>query len=94
MGTFNDLTFVVLSCKETENNDFHIKLQYKGSVEVADTFGTTTQDTQLTFYRFVDSKIKVGTKGKIDFAQFTIEEREFDTGEELVMLKYLKPKKS
>jgi hypothetical protein len=90
----NEITFVVISCSKTENDDYHIKLQYKGELEVADTFGTTTQNTQLTYYRFVDDKIKVGTKGNIDFSKFTIEERDYDTGEEIVQLKYLKPKKA
>ena len=94
MGIYNELTFVVVECNETKNADYHVKLQYKGSLEVTDDFGTTTQDTQVTFYRFVDSKIKEGSKGKIDFTKFTIEERPYDTGDEIVTLKYLKPKKA
>ena len=90
----NEITFKVVSCEPTKNDDFHVKLQYKGSVNVTDDFGTTSQDTQLTYYRFVDDKIKVGAKGKINFAKFDIEERPWTTDEgEDVVLKYLKPKK-
>jgi hypothetical protein len=94
MGNMNELTFKVVECNETKNADFHVKLQYKGEIEASDDFGTTTQTTQVTFYRFVDQAIKVGAKGKIDFGKFDIQEREYDTGDEIVMLKYLKPKKA
>lgn len=94
MGIYESLTFVVIECTETKNNDFHVKLQHKGSIKVEDDFGPTSQDTQVTFYRFVDNKIKVGSKGKINFSKFDIEERPYDTGDEIVMLKYLKPKKA
>lgn len=90
----NELVFTVISCEETKNNDFHIKLQHKGSFKVEDDFGSSSQDSQLTYYRFVDNAIKTGSKGKIKFENFDIEEREFDTGDDIVMLKYLKPKKA
>jgi hypothetical protein len=90
----NEITFKVVSCEKTTNDDYHVKLQYKGELEVEDDFGKTTQNTQLTYYRFVDSKIKVGAKGKIDFNKFNVVERDYDTGEEIVQLKYLKPKKA
>ena len=92
----NSLVFTVVDCSETDNGDFHIKLQYKGEIQVKDDFGTTTQNTQLTFYRFIDQKVKVGTKGSIDFSKFNIEEREYEIEEtgELVTLKDLKPKKA
>ena len=94
MGIYESLTFVVIECNETKNADYHIKLQHKGSIKVEDDFGPTSQDTQVTFYRFVDNPIKEGSKGKIDFNKFTIEERPYDTGDEIVTLKYLKPKKA
>lgn len=90
----SELTFTVISCEETKNNDFHIKLQHKGSFKVEDDFGPSSQDSQLTYYRFVDNPIKKGSKGKINFDKFDIEEREYDTGDDIVMLKYLKPKKA
>lgn len=92
MKTLDNLTFKVVACSETENGDYHTKLQYKGDIVVEDSFGTTTKKTQLTYYRFLDNEVELGIKGKIDFSKFNVQEREYDTGEEVVTLKYLVPK--
>ena len=86
-----NLTFECVECTQTKNGDYHIKLQYIGDIAANDDFGTTTKKSQLTFYRFVDNPVAIGKKGKIDFAKFKVRERDYDTGEEIVTLKYLEP---
>lgn len=92
MRNLDNIKFKVVSCNETENGDYHVKLQYKGNVEVEDDFGKTTKKMQITYYRFLDNEVAIDTKGKIDFNKFDIQVREYDTGEEIVDLKYLVPK--
>lgn len=93
----SDLTFTVISCTPSTDDDnvteYHVKLQYSGEIKVQDEFGSSVKKTQLTYYRWLINDIKVGTQGKIDFSQFDIVEKDWETPDgELVTLKQLKPK--
>ena len=93
----SDLTFTVQSCTpstdEHGKTEYHVKLQYVGLVTAEDSFGVSEKKTQLTYYRWLTNKVSVGIRGKIDFAQFDIVEKEWETPDgEIVTLKQLKPK--
>ena len=93
MNNLSQLDFSVISSNITKNGDYHTKLQHKGSVKAGDSFGETTKEMQVTYYRFLDNQVPVGTVGKIDFTQFDIRLKPWEMEDgSIAQLKYLEPK--